>query len=206
MRWLLAVGLLLLTAGVVFCGERPGNLASLEAGVATGRITRVEVTPGMGPDETGYSSQQVRWRDGIFRYHTEVTQASPGVHVPRVDGTQVRRSEIGSLLSQKQPGLEVVRTHWSGTSSEVFGWSIPGWLSLLTIVEWICCLGLLTGGPQPWRATRWAWFWFFWNPIGVAAFLLLSGRTPSVPRPREGRRLLTGGWAFILAVLLHDVF
>lgn len=206
MRWALAVGLVLLCGAALFCGERPTSLARLQAEVAAGHVTRVEVTPGLGPGETGYGQQQVRWRDGIFRYRTEVTQASPGVHVPRVDGTQVRRSEIGSLLSQEQPGLEVVRTHWTGSSSEVFGWGVPGWLSMLTIVEWLCCLGLVTGGPEPWRATRWAWFWLIWHPVGLAAFLLLSGRTPGVPRPRDGRRLLTGGWALTLVLVLHGVF
>ena len=54
----------------------------------------------------------------------------------------------------------------------------------------------------PERATRWAWFWLQWNPVGVLAFLLLSGPVPGVPAPRPGARRLTGGWAFLLSLLL----
>ncbi len=36
-------------------------------------------------------------------------------------------------------------------------------------------------------------------PIGGIAFLLLAGRLPGVPTPRDTTRRLTGGWAFLLA-------
>ena len=38
--------------------------------------------------------------------------------------------------------------------------------------------------------------------VGVPAFLVLSGPLPLLPRPRPGAWVLTGGWAFLLTVLL----
>jgi hypothetical protein len=62
---------------------------------------------------------------------------------------------------------------------------------------------LLVVGPQPWRATRWAWFWLLWTapPLGILAFLLLGGSTRLWPPARAEARL-TGGWAFLLTILL----
>jgi hypothetical protein len=41
-------------------------------------------------------------------------------------------------------------------------------------------------------------------PVGVPAFLILSGRTPPLPAPRIGARRLTGGWAFLLAAVISS--
>ncbi len=63
---------------------------------------------------------------------------------------------------------------------------------------------VLNGGPRPWRATRWAWAWLVLlvPPFGIAAYLALGGPT-GLFRPRDPRRVwLTGGWAFLLALLL----
>jgi len=76
-------------------------------------------------------------------------------------------------------------------------------LGVLRLAGWCAALALLLGGAEPLRATRWAWFWLLTVPyVGVPAFLLLSGPTPGLPGPRPGRHRLTGGWAFLLSVLL----
>ena len=66
-------------------------------------------------------------------------------------------------------------------------------------------------GPDPWR--RWtaavAAFlvpvvaaWLLLPPVGSIAFLLLSGPTAGLPAPRNPRRRLSGGWAFLLSLPL----
>lgn len=66
----------------------------------------------------------------------------------------------------------------------------------------LATLWLLVNGPQPWRATRWAWFWLAAPPLGLLAFLLLSGPTPGLGITRPATKRLTGGKAFLLALLL----
>jgi hypothetical protein len=83
------------------------------------------------------------------------------------------------------------------------GISGPGWLGLFYLVLLAATL-VLKGGPRPWRATRWAWAWLVLlvPPYGIAAYLVLGGPT-GLLRPRDPRRVwLTGGWAFLLALVL----
>ena len=83
---------------------------------------------------------------------------------------------------------------------------MPQWVNHVRLVLGLGALVLLVGGRHPWRATRWAWFWLVVltgvPTYAIVAYLLLSGRTPLVPAPRRGARRLTGGWAFLLGVLL----
>jgi hypothetical protein len=92
----------------------------------------------------------------------------------------------------------------SGLSGTVMGLHVPGWLVLTSLVAGLATFALLINGPQPWRATRWAWAWFILNPfglIGSLAFLLLSGPVPPVPAAKQGDRRLHGGWAFLIAAV-----
>jgi len=81
------------------------------------------------------------------------------------------------------------------------------------VVNWPAVVGLgamlvLITGPQPRLATKWAWFWLAWAvPPLWAVFLLLEPvpvwRRTSVPaRPQR----YTGGWAFLLALLLGSLW
>lgn len=58
-------------------------------------------------------------------------------------------------------------------------------------------------GPAPWRATSWAWIWLILGggPLGSIAYLLLGGPL-GLWRPRDVNRRLTGGWAFLIALVL----
>ncbi|RJK96977.1 hypothetical protein [Vallicoccus soli] len=83
---------------------------------------------------------------------------------------------------------------------------------------WLVALVVLVAGPQPRRATKWAWCWFLVvlpSTLGVLAWLLLdapwSRRRRAAREPLAHdlqRRLpggdarLTGGRALVLAVLL----
>ena len=73
----------------------------------------------------------------------------------------------------------------------MLGWQVPDPIGIVAFVLHLAGLALLVTGPQPWRATRWAWFWLLLlPPVGSIAFLLLSGPTAGLPAPkvRPGRR------------------
>ncbi|GAB2578846.1 hypothetical protein [Microlunatus antarcticus] len=84
------------------------------------------------------------------------------------------------------------------TSVSIWGMEVPPWLLVVALVYVFLSFVCLVCGPEPWRATRWAWFWLGNNPIGALAFLLLSGPMPGVGRPSPYRPRLRGGWAFII--------
>ena len=68
----------------------------------------------------------------------------------------------------------------------------------------VVMLAMIVGGPDPRLATRWAWFWlvaYAW-PAALTYLLLeptAAWRRDPVAAPR---RRLTGGWGFLLGVLL----
>lgn len=79
-----------------------------------------------------------------------------------------------------------------------------------TSATFVAVLFVLINGPQPRWATRWAWFWLILNPalvITAALFLIVSGPVSPTrePVPQSGRRL-TGGWAFLIAVVVLSGF
>jgi hypothetical protein len=86
----------------------------------------------------------------------------------------------------------------TGLVSMVWGKQVPPWLGLTALASTFAALACLIRGPEPWRATRWAWFWLMGNPFGLLAFLLLSGPTPGLRAPRTSRRL-RGGWALVIS-------
>lgn len=73
-------------------------------------------------------------------------------------------------------------------------WAVAGWVSLLALVGAICLLVQLVMSPQPWRATRWGWFWPMMAvpPLGITAYLLLSGPTPGIREPRDLTHRMSG--------------
>lgn len=82
---------------------------------------------------------------------------------------------------------------------------VPAWLGATVLAVVLAVLLTVGHGPQPWRATRWAWFWLAFSPLGQLGFLLLSGPTPGVSAPRRPQRGLTGGKGFLLSLLLGAV-
>jgi hypothetical protein len=113
---------------------------------------------------------------------------------------------VRSHLSELQPGLRFESSGDPSSETTFLGWRLPGWMGWPVLAWWLGCLALLVVGPRPWRATRWAWFWLLPLPFGPLAFLLLGGPTPGLPRPADENRRLTGGWAFLLAILLGGLF
>ena len=89
-----------------------------------------------------------------------------------------------------------------GLVSTVWGLRVPAWLGALALVSAAVSLFSLVRGPEPWRATRWAWFWLMSNPLGLSAYLLLAGPTPGIARPSPGGSRLRGGWAFLISSVI----
>ena len=212
-RLVLVVGWLLVAAGAAVFGERPASFHLLEAQVTAGQVHTVRVVGGLERGSRGYARVAVHWREGAFGYWTEVLQARPRSAAPldaELQGPVISRT-AGEVLSERAPRgapLRVLHGPTSGVETNWFGWRVPnrvGWLALGLAFG---TLGLLVNGPAPWRASRWAWFWLMTlaSPLGLAAFLVLSGPVPALPAPREGARRLTGGFGFLLAVVLAAVF
>src|SRR4051812_17471748 len=175
---LLGCAALLMVAGLAL-GARNTSLGRLEGAVATGDVHVVRVI-GASP---GYDGPvRVQWRPGPIRYQTEVRPAQLRRLAGPFDDPAASR-DVGAYLRTLQPGLTVTHSPWPSSESSVWGWSLPGWMGLAVAALFFASIALLIGGPQPWRATRWAWFWVVTTPIGVLPFLLLSGRTPPLPDP-----------------------
>ena len=72
---------------------------------------------------------------------------------------------------------------------------------VVLVVVGVLWLLVLAAGPEPRHATRFAWFWLAFSPLvllAVPAYLVLGARGA-----QEGRRRLTGGWAFLLTLVLN---
>jgi hypothetical protein len=202
---LLGCGSLLSLAAFVL-GARPSTLAHLEADVASGEVDAVLIAGGLDGDR-GYASVEVQWRRGLVGYSTAVVEARPRRAAPplesRQGATAIITEDLGARLTASQPGLRVDRAELGRLSSSLLGWRVPGWLAAASLVFLLATLLLLVHGPQPWRATRWAWCWLVvLTPVGAIAYLLLAGPTALLRPPRDPSKRLTGGWALLIALLL----
>lgn len=205
--WVLLVAWVALLVSAVVLGERGSSLGHLEGQVASGDVRDVEV---VGEQLTsgfiGYSGVQVRWREGGILHTASLTQASnegQAAKARRANGAPVIIGSVEDHLRRLDPDVSVTSGEYRSSSFHLGGLSAPGWVGLGYLAVLLGTLALTTG-PRPWRATRWAWAWLVLlvPPYGVAAYLLLGGPTGLLP-PRDRRRVwLTGGWAFLLALLL----
>ena len=118
-------------------------------------------------------------------------------------GAHVVRGSVTDALHELDAGLEVrdepLRGGWQ---MDVLGLRLEGWAVPAVAVLGLGTLMLLVGGPEPERATRWAWFWLMLAlpPLVCPAYLALGGMLRE--RPEPGTRRLRGGWAFVLALVL----
>ncbi|HST80494.1 MAG TPA: hypothetical protein VLL08_02005 [Kineosporiaceae bacterium] len=202
--WLLVT---LMTAGI---GERATDFDHLTSALADGRVVRISISgEGLGPTASGQVTQDVHWRDGLLRRVSTVSVRSSGEEDDSTaDGEErvtITANDVGTYLTQRNPQLTVTRSGYMESNSSRLGWRVPQWLAMLGFGISLATLLLLIGGPQPWRATRWAWFWIWGIPLGTPIYLLLSGPTPLLPAPRNPSRPLTGGWAFLLACVLSSL-
>ncbi len=203
MAWLIAAPL------VVLLGERESSFSGLDHDLVTHAVSSVAIAgEGLSAGETGSAIQTVHWRDGFIRRFAEVRVEAPdpdGDSVSSVDKptfTTLQARDAGGYLAE-QHQVTVTRTHDLSSFGDVAGWRIPMPLALFFVFAGLLALIMLTTGPPPLRATRWAWFWFSLIPVvGTPAYLLLGGPLPLVPAPRPGRRPVAGGLAFIAYLCL----
>lgn len=210
--WLLLAGWAATIVGALTTASRTGDVDHLVSAVSRGDVTEVEATGGLGPRGTGFATIELRWREHGFRYSTEVVQVR-GRHAARHAGG------IGNATSRFTGSLEDYLTIDGGTvrvarfggtdsgfSATFLGWEIGGALALATVSLLALTLLDCGFGPEPWRATRWAWTWLMlgFAPLAAPAYLLLGGPT-GLFRPLDPNRRLTGGWAFVIALLCGGI-
>lgn len=218
--WALVVGCLVTIAAMFVAGARVTSYDNLREAVEAGDVDEIQVSGGLDVVQgRGSAPAEIYWRDRIVPRVTEVQETTakqrdgwsshsssdpPTVH-GRVDeellalDPELRIVRPADDRALGQPGIRIT----FGTP-QVRGWLLPGWTLLLGLVMIVGTLGLLIAGPEPRRATRWAWFWLLGlaAPLGTLAFLFLSGATSFRPTPARKEGRLTGGWAFLLSFLI----
>ncbi|MCW2781985.1 MAG: hypothetical protein JWR35_2434 [Marmoricola sp.] len=210
-RYALVIGWLLVIVAAPVFGERTASWGDVRSLVASGQLDTVAVSQEMPPGSTGYSLVELHWRHGWLRYQAQVVQVRGRGESANGAGTTNDRAKVvlrtppSRLLTSLQPDLLVTRDRGEPHDAYVFGWQVPNAAEMSALLLFLAGFGLLVVGPQPWRGTRWAWFWLLVPPIGSIVFLLLSGPTTGVRRPRRPSRRLTGGWAFLLSIPLMAI-
>ena len=206
--WALLACWILFLGSVLVLGARTSTLAHLQDDIASGDVESVTIAGGLHTGARGFATVEVQWRQGIFQYTTKVLESQPlAARRPRAtrdEVTAVVGPDLGAQLQAQDPGLEVVHESFPLLPASSLGWRFPEWAALAFLGLVVSSYLMLIFGPRPWRATKWAWFWLFGvaPPLGVFAYLLLAGPTSIVPGPKDTNRRLTGGWAFLISLLL----
>ncbi|TDE92769.1 hypothetical protein EXU48_14745 [Occultella glacieicola] len=182
---------LMLVVGVVQMVLQPvdGTVEELLDDLHAGRVS--ELTIQRLPDGMEVSGgYRVEWSgDRARRVATYELNTSP-------DGPEV--DEGATILAAAEDSPEPV------TVTVTRDWEAPGLHANLTVLAAMFALFVLVLGPQPRLATKWAWFWLTCAaaPIWLLYLILepvpLWSRGPATARASR----LTGGTAFILAILL----
>jgi hypothetical protein len=191
-RWrltgaVIALFALATAALMVTTGLRPATYGDLLSDVASSKVDAVQV---LGPDAPQEGDTvELRWTvwAGVLDQYAVV----------QVEGDP--RETLRSI----DPDVRITGERTTDHGFTFMGWGVPWHVVILGMASWLAVLLLIVGGPEPWRATRWAWgwAWLLTGPLGSVAYLLLGGPTGFL-RPHDGHRRLTGGWAFLLAWVL----
>ena len=203
LRWGVLGAFLVSLLLVPFLGERQGRLSNLERDIASGRVSEVGISGEWM--EGGTFTQGIHWRDGLVRRYVEVVSGNNRGVSPGAPRTGTESAE--SYLRQQNPDLVIRRAPDLSDYGIIYGWDhLPLWLSAVYPLMMVAVLVDVIAGPQPLRATRWAWFWLWIAPMGAPLFLLLSRPASFLPTPPPGARRLTGGYAFLLVLVLSLIF
>ena len=219
--WFTRLALLLVTlviaATLAVTGGKRTSYGELNQALYDGDINSVEVVNDLPAGTSGYSTAEVRYRDsgwlglfGVNKYAEVKVVSSPGeaggttssdTGDPRDELTVVQKS-VSSDLRQRFPDLTITSAQPAMSFVKVKSWRGPAWLGVPILAVLLGTLALLVNGPQPHRATKWAWFWVIVGagPLGVLAYLLIGVPWRNIPTPAS--RWLTGGWAFALFIVL----
>jgi hypothetical protein len=211
-RWRLWQVVLLACLGVIvvttlLTGTRPASLGELQHELAGGEVSAVTLLGELPPDATGQTQVEILWHDGLLRRYTTVQQTRGAVDDGQLsDGVPDVSLDLARELTALTPTgqLDVVSEPFRTVCpTSVYGWCGPGALALPMMAWSMLVLATLVGGPEPRMATRWAWFWLLcgFGPVVLLAYLLVGLPRPGAPLRPQGRRL-TGGWAFLVSVVL----
>jgi hypothetical protein len=213
LRWAVVLGWIAVAIALPLSSERTSSWHELQGLVGTGDVTAVRISPELPAAATGFQTVVLHWEVGSWNYVTTIYQERRDPDALDSDSprhghhsTATVETSPTAALKALQPGL-VVEHSGSGLDhrARVIGFAIPWALSVVAGVLGLLSLITLVLGPQPWRATKWAWFWLFTFPPVQVLFVLLSGPTPGLPAPRDPSRRLTGGWAFLIAAVTGGV-
>jgi hypothetical protein len=193
---------------------RPASWSELTGAVATGKVQELRVNGALPAGATGSSLVQIFWQDGAWRRVTQVVQQSDdaaGQAGQLPQDQHVAGDLVGQLRRLDSTGSLQVHVSDEGLSSgpTIAGWQLPLWFGLSFVVVWLAVIAVIMHGPEPWWATRWAWFWMVFSPLAplaVPLFLLVVGPPPGVPRPEQPGRRLTGGWAFLIVSVIASTW
>lgn len=154
--------------------------------------------------------RSVVWQDGLLRRQATLVWVDSGPERTLPNGNRVVRTEPGAWLAERY-GVPVDRVEassqqqfraWRGGPFFYFG----DLLGLAHVSALIFLFVFLVMSPQPWRATRWAWFWMvFVSPLAMLAFLTFGGRTPGIRPPADPRRRINGWWGFLIGLVLPGI-
>ena len=206
--WALLATLAVLGAALVLSGEREVGIGDLQHAITRGEVTEVGLSEGLPDGADGFAHVRIRWEGRVVDQVTTVVEASDRAAAKRAASSTdapVLVGDVAEALGIDAAGVRVVDIPpvRAGTSTAFMGITGPGWIVLAYLAVVVAAL-VLTSAREPWRATRWAWGWLvLLVPVaGFLAFLVFGGPT-GLARPRQPSRRLTGGWAFLLALLLH---
>ncbi len=188
-------------------GERQSDWDDLQSALAEGSVSQVETDhPPLPGDWHGYSTVTLRWQGRFLHHYAEVVSVSGSeAFLSAQDETapSLVTGDPVETLREIDPDVRITyATHESGITWNQWGWRSHGWRWMPPAAGFILGFVLIASGPQPWRATRWAWAWlfFFGGPLGVASYLLFGGPL-GVGQPKDRRPFLTGGWAFLIVMI-----
>jgi hypothetical protein len=210
-RWGLIGCWVVVLAVMPFVSENTADWSDVRDLVASGKVQSVQIDHELPAEATGSTEVTIHWQRGPFDYVTTVREirgdSTDGpMNYADDDVTATLHTRPSSRLLELQPGLNVTRGQGHDYYDNKFvGFVVPAAIGYVAIALGVAAFLLLVEGPQPWRATHWAWLWLFSNPIGMACFLLLSGPVPGLRAPRNVKRRLTGGWAFLLSIVLSSM-
>jgi hypothetical protein len=173
--------------------------ADLRAGLDSGEITEVTVVGDFS--SPGRGTVEVHW-DAFPADRYAVVRAVGRRGDARVlrRTNPVVRAPVAETLRAEYPDLVLTTSNRSALDRE------PFWQASIAFGAWLWTVLLVITTPGPLRATRWAWFWVIGilPPVGAIAFLLLGGPTGLV-KEKPASRPLTGGWAFLAALVVNSV-
>ena len=205
LRLVLAAGYVLLGCAAAVLHQGESTLDQLYADLESGSVSQVRVVGDvLPPTSTGSALQEVTWRTGSRAWRVELVQVrgSDGGALP-ASRAERTTDDVVQQVRARSPEIDLeVSSPRTGVSAQAFGVSYAGFAALPVVVLTVAGLLLLVGGPQPWRATRWGWFWLCLVPGGPLVYLARSGPTPGLRPPAPDDALLTGGWALLAAVVL----